>query len=58
MKFELEFLEPCAVIARPLLPRKVKTAQNAAMKWIALKLSSQTYFTINDGDAGDAAPSC
>jgi hypothetical protein len=33
--------EPCAVKAGPL-PPNVNTAQNAAMKWIKLKVSSQT----------------
>jgi hypothetical protein len=47
------------VIAGPL-PPNVNTAQNAAMKWIKLKVSSQQiegeqpncHFTINEGDAG------
>jgi hypothetical protein len=34
----------------------MNTAQNAAMKWIKLKVSNQKfYFTINEGDAGDVA---
>jgi hypothetical protein len=40
-EFEFEFLEPCAVKAGPL-PPNVNTGQNAAMKWMKLKLSSQT----------------
>jgi hypothetical protein len=50
-EFEWDFLvsgqnEPCAVLARPL-PLNVNTAQNAAMKLIKLKVSSQTVSLYN-----------
>jgi hypothetical protein len=39
--FCLRSNEPCEVIAGPL-PQNLNTAQNAAMKWQKLKVSSQT----------------